>query len=79
MLLSSSQNWGGTSAKLAVALLVTLVLGFALVHYVEWSSNARFAEFIDVADASAPILPHKGRTGCEQGNKSLPSELQPLN
>lgn len=75
MLLSSSQN--GTNAAAVVAvLLVLLVLGFALVRYVEWSSNARFAEFMSTsAPHSAPIPPHKGRTGCEQGKRPLPSEL----
>jgi hypothetical protein len=77
MLLSSSQN--GTSATVIAVLLVMLVVGFALVRYVEWSSNVRLAEFISATDASAAGPPHKGRTGCELGKRSLPSELQPLN
>lgn len=80
MLLFSSQN--GTSATVVAALLIMLVLSFALVRYVEWSSNARFAEFISATEApatqSALIPPLKGRTGCGQGKKSAPAPLSLL-
>jgi hypothetical protein len=80
MLLSSSQN--GTSATVVAVLLIMLGVGFVLVRYVEWSSNARFAEFMNATDApathSAPIPPLKGLTGCGQGKKSAPAPLSLL-
>ncbi|KJC60226.1 hypothetical protein UP10_13855 [Bradyrhizobium sp. LTSPM299] len=82
MLLPSGQNGGGTGATVLVALLVMLVLGFALVRYVEWSSEARLAEFASATDIpathSAPVQPLKGRTGCDQGKRFPPAFPWPL-
>jgi hypothetical protein len=74
MLVFSSQN--GTSVTLVVVFVVMLVLGFALDRYVEWSSNARLAEFMSATDTStthaSPVQPRKG---CNQGAKFPPVAL----
>ena len=60
---------------MAVVLLTLLVFAFAVVSYVEWSSNAAVAEFMSATEASAsdpnhsnkspaPIQSLKGQTGC---------------
>jgi hypothetical protein len=90
MPLSNSQiHWRGIGSTVAVMPLTLLVLAFAVVSYVEWSSNAAVAEFMSATEASAsdpnhsnespaPIQSLKGRTGCPQGKRSLPTELMPL-
>jgi hypothetical protein len=74
MLVSSSQS--GTSITVVVVLLVMFALAFALDRYVEWSSNARLAEFMSATDTSpthaTPIQPRKG---CNQGTKLPPVVL----
>jgi hypothetical protein len=70
-------------------LLTLLVLAFAVVSYVEWSSTVAVAEFMSATEASASdpnqsnespasIQSLKGRTGCPQGKRPLPTELMPL-
>ena len=88
-LFNSQIHWRGIGATVAVVLLTSLALAFAVVSYVEWSSNAAVAEFMSAAEASAsdpnhsnkspaPIQSLKGQTGCPQGKRSLPTELMPL-
>ncbi len=88
-LFNSQIHWQGMGTTVAVGLLTLLVLGFAVVSYVEWSSNAAVTEFISAAEASASdpnqsnespasIQSLKGRTGCPQGKRPLPTELMPL-
>ena len=86
-LFNSQIHWRGIGATVAVALLTSLALAFAVVSYVEWSSNAAVAEFMRAAEASAsdpnnespaPIQSLKSQTGCPQGKRSLPTELMPL-
>ena len=88
-LFDSQIHWRGIGATAAAVLLTLLALVFAAVGYVEWSSNAAVAEFMRAADSSAsdpnhsdespaPIQSLKGRTGCPQGKRSLPTELMPL-
>ena len=88
-LFNSLIHWRGIGATVAVVLLTSLALAFAVVSYVEWSSNAAVAEFMSPAEASesdpnhsnespAPIQSLKGRTGCPQGKRSPPTELMPL-
>ena len=88
-LFSSQIRWRGIGTTVAVVLLTLLVLAFAIVSYVEWSSNAAVAEFMSATEASAsdpshsnespaPIQSLKGRTGCPQGKRPLPTELMPL-
>ncbi|MFB9264495.1 hypothetical protein ACFFWD_15155 [Bradyrhizobium erythrophlei] len=82
MPLFSSENWCGTGATLVVWIFIVVALAFAVVGYVEWSSDASLAQFTSRTEvavaASTPILPLKGRTGCPQGNKVSPSTLSPL-
>ncbi|UFX48836.1 hypothetical protein HAP47_0020095 [Bradyrhizobium sp. 41S5] len=79
----SSENWSGVATASVLGILV-VALAFAVVGYVEWSSDANLAQFMSrsttaVAVASSTsILPLKGRTGCGQANKSLPSLALPL-
>ena len=88
-LFNSQIHLQGIGATVAVVLLTLLGLAFAVVSYVEWSSNAAVAEFMRAAGSSAsdpnhsdespdPIQSLKGRTGCPQGKRSLPTELMPL-
>jgi hypothetical protein len=88
-LFNSQIHWRGIGTTVAVVLLTLLVLGFAVVSYVEWSSTVAVAEFMSATEASAsdpnhsnvspaPIQSLKGRTGCPQGKKPLPTELMPL-
>ena len=79
----SSKNWLGIAAASVAEVLVVAVLAFAVVAYVEWSSDANLAHFMNrtteaAAATSAPVLPPKGQTGCPQGKKQLPSTLSPL-
>lgn len=87
-------HWRGMGTTMVVAPLVLLALGFAVVRYVEWSSNRAVAEFMSAtnssaslssasdpnqsSDSSARMQPQNGRTGCPQGKKSLPTQLMPL-
>jgi len=88
-LFNSQIHWRGVGTTVAVVLLTLLVLGFAVVSYVEWSSTVAVAEFMSATEASAsdpnhsnaspaPIQSLKGRTGCPQGKKPRPTELMPL-
>ena len=86
-LFNSQIHWPEIGATVAVALLTVLTLAFAVVSYVEWSSNTALAESMSEASVSdpnhsnespAPIQSLKGRTGCPQGKRSLPTELTPL-
>ena len=88
-LFDSQIHWQGIGATVAAVLLTLLALTFAVVSYVEWSSNAAVAEFMSAGGPSAsdpnhsskspaPIQSLKGRTGCPQGKRSLPTELVPL-
>jgi hypothetical protein len=53
MPLFSSQNWRGVGATVVVELLIVVVLGFAVVRYVEWSSDVNLAEFMSATETSA--------------------------
>ena len=76
MLLFNSQiHWRGIGTTVVVELLVLLALAFAVVRYVEWSSDAAQAEFMSATKPSASDPNHsvefsiasqplKGRTGC---------------
>ena len=88
-LLNSQIHWWGIGTTVAGVLLTLFALAFAVVSYVEWSSNAAIAEFMSATKSSAsdpnhsnespaPIQSLKGRTGCPQGKRSLPTELMPL-
>jgi hypothetical protein len=46
-------RWRGIAATVVVELFVLLALTFAVVRYVEWSSDAAQAEFMSAAKPSA--------------------------
>ena len=84
---NSQIHWRGISTTVVVELLTLLVLAFAVVGYVEWSSDTAVAEFMNATRSSASdanhasesqVQPLKGRTGCPQGKRSLPTQLMPL-
>ena len=88
-LFDSQIHWRGIGTTVAVVLLTLLVLAFAVVSYVEWSSNAAVSEFMSATGSSAsdpnhsnespaPIQSLKGQTGCPQGKRPLPTELMPF-
>ena len=88
-LFNSQIHWRGIGTTVAVVLLTLVALAFPVVSYAEWSSNAAVAEFMSATESSAsdpnhsnespaPIQSLKGRTGCPQGKKPLPTELKPL-
>ncbi|WP_431015531.1 hypothetical protein [Bradyrhizobium pachyrhizi] len=82
MSLFSSESWPATASASVLGTLIVVAVIFAAVRYVEWSSDANLARFsnrTEVAEAALiSILPPKGRTGCEQGNKSPPTLSLPL-
>jgi hypothetical protein len=68
-------RWFATAATVAAKLLVLLALAFAIVRYVEWSSDAAQAEFMRSTKSPVSDLNHsgefsssiqllKGRTAC---------------
>jgi hypothetical protein len=70
-------RWLGTATTVVVELIVLLALAFAVVRYVEWSSDAAQAGFMSAtkpsasdpnhtAEFSTPIPPLKGRSGCDR-------------
>jgi hypothetical protein len=74
-LFNSQIHWRGIGTTVVVELLVLLALAFAVVRYVEWSSDAAQAEFMSATKPSASdpnhsgefstaTQPLKGRTGC---------------
>ncbi|MCP1830251.1 hypothetical protein J2R76_006951 [Bradyrhizobium sp. USDA 4532] len=76
----SSQSLASAAAASVLSILVVGALTFSAVGYVEWSSGVNLIHFMGrtAADASTPVLPLKGRTGCEQGNRPLPALSLPL-
>jgi hypothetical protein len=45
-------DWLGIGRTVVVEALILIALAFAVVRYVEWSSDAAFAEFINATKAS---------------------------
>ena len=88
-LFSSQIHWQGIGTTVAVVPLTLLVLAFAVVSYVEWSSNAAVGEFKGGTESSASdpnqsnespaqIQSLKDRTGCPLGKRSPPTQLMLL-
>ena len=76
-LFNSQARWRGIAATVVVELFILLALAYAVVRYVEWSSDAALAEFMSAAKPSAsdpnhsdefstPIQSLKGRAGCDR-------------
>ncbi|MCP1852002.1 MULTISPECIES: hypothetical protein [Bradyrhizobium] len=76
----SSQSLPSAAAASVLSILIVGAFAFSAIGYVEWSSGVNLTHFIGrtAPDASTPVLPVKGRTGCEQGNKPLPTLSLPL-
>jgi hypothetical protein len=67
-------RWFGTAATMAAELLVLLALAFAVVRYVEWSSDAAQAEFIRSTKSPVSDPNHSG----ESQVRSSPLRAEPL-
>jgi len=76
-LFKSQIRWRGIATTVVVELLILFALVFAVVRYVEWSSDAALAQFMSAAkplapdpvhpgEFSTPIQPLKGRAGCDR-------------
>ena len=75
----------------AVDLLILVALAFAVIGYVQRSSDAAWAEFISAANVSASDTDNpssessaathsdKGATGCPVGKRKLPTQVRYLN
>jgi hypothetical protein len=53
-------SWSGIIGTLLVQILVLLALGFAVVRYLEWSSETNQAEFMSATRPSASDPNHSG-------------------
>ncbi|MGF6433496.1 hypothetical protein [Bradyrhizobium elkanii] len=79
----SSQSLPSAAAASVLSILIVGAAAYSAVGYVEWSSGVNLTHFMGLMgrtapDASTPVLPLKGRTGCEQGNRPLPALSLPL-
>jgi hypothetical protein len=78
-------QWRRTGTTVAAELLAVVALGFAVVGYVEWSSDAAVTEYMSATsasldrstDVSTPAQSPHGPTGCPVGKRKLPTELIP--
>ncbi|MEH2533245.1 hypothetical protein V1277_000368 [Bradyrhizobium sp. AZCC 1588] len=88
-LFNSQIDWQGMGTIAVVGLFTLFALTFAVVSYVESSSNADLAEFTSTTESSASDPNHsnestaqnpsaKDRTNCPLGKKSPPTQLLPL-
>ena len=81
MPISTQFAWRKTGATVDVELLTVVALGFAVVGYVEWSSDAALNKFMSAnrSSVSEPDQSNSQRkTGCPVGKKELPTQLRPL-
>ena len=87
MPLFDSRGLGPT--VVVVELLAVVALVFAVVGWIERSSDAAFAEFMSANESPvskvdhseeplAPVQSQNGRTGCPVGKKELPTQLIPF-
>ena len=89
-LFNSQFSWRGIGTTTVVELLILFAFAFAVFGYVQWSSDAAVAEFMSAAKSAAkpsvsdtdhsdefstPAQSLKGRTGCPQGKRPLPTQL----
>jgi hypothetical protein len=68
--------WLGIVRSLLVQVMVLAAIAAAAVYYINWSSDAALAEFLDAfkpsasdhsAGLSSPVQPVKSRTNCVPG------------
>ena len=73
----------------AVDVLILVALAFAVVGYVEWSSDSAWSEYMSAAKLSASDTDHSNKssvaqsdngskTGCPVGKRILPTQVRPL-
>jgi hypothetical protein len=60
-------SWSGIIRTLLVQILVLLALGFAVVRYLEWSSDVNQAEFTSATKPSASDPNHSGAAPLHHG------------
>ena len=72
-LFNSQIGWSGIGTTVVVELLILLALAFAVVGYVEWSSDAAVAEFLSATKSSASDPNHSERIFHFKGANGLPS------
>jgi hypothetical protein len=88
-LFNSQIDWQGMGTIAVVGLFTLFALTFAVVSYVQSSSNADPAEFTRAIESSASDANHsnesaaqtqslKDRTNCPIGKKPPPTQLLPL-
>jgi hypothetical protein len=86
MPLSKSRTIGTT---VAVDVLILVALAFAVVGYVEWSSDSAWSEYMSAAKLSASDTDHSNessaaqsdnasKTGCPVGKRKFPTQVRPL-
>ena len=75
-------NGQAIGTPVLVAFLTVVAIAFAIVGYVEWSSEAAMAEFMIATSASdhsnkssTAVQFHNRRTGCPVGKRKLPTQL----
>ena len=79
---------GACVATVVVGLLSIFAIAVAVDGYVEWSSDAALAQFMNAANVSAsdPTSTESsaanqfdtGSTGCPVGKRKLPTQVRPL-
>lgn len=85
-LFNSQIHWQGISTTVVAELATLLAIAFAVVGYIEWSSNAAVAEFMSKIESPASDPNHsskspdqikslQGSTGCPLGKRSPPTRL----
>ena len=60
-------SWSGIIGTLLVQILVLLALAFAVVRYLEWSSETNQAEFMSATKPSASDPNHSGAAPLYRG------------
>jgi hypothetical protein len=58
-----------------VALPTVVAIAFAVVGYMNWSSDAVVAEFMSATKSSASDQSGSGPSGCPVGKRKLPTQL----
>ena len=79
---------GACVATVVVGLLSIFAIAVAVDGYVEWSSDAALAQFMNAAnvsasdptstESSAANQSDTGSTGCRVGKRKLPTQVRPI-
>ena len=76
-LFNSQIHLQGIGTTVAVVLLTLVALTFAVVSYVEWSSNTAVAEFMSAAGPSASDPNHSNESASSNSVPQGPNGLPP--